>query len=156
MALPGSVRIAAIRTGTAISNDTWELLLRPSADTTPAIHADGADTAFVAAELSILPPIRLGIRCLIYRSGLLGFFLSLCPDAGLIRIRRSVRVQKPANPAPAVSSNNADTTVVTAKPAVFPIRIGFLAVRNVFGSVSHHFEVLLSGNCLLNLLRFRR
>jgi hypothetical protein len=48
------------------SNEKFRLLSRQAADITPAIRANGADTAFIAAELSIFPPWVLGFRNLIF------------------------------------------------------------------------------------------
>ena len=133
------------------------ILSRLAADTTPAIRADGADAAFIAAELSIFPGCILGIsgnlwlrRLLFCERLLLGFFLNgAAAVAGSIWIRGGCCIQKPANPASIIRSNDPDATVITAKPAVFPLRV-------CFERVSLHVEALLSGCCLLNLLRFRQ
>ena len=65
-ALPGNARIAEDKTAMETSSENLRLLSRQAADTTPAVRANGADAAFIVAELSIFPPWVLGFRKLIF------------------------------------------------------------------------------------------
>jgi len=64
--LPGSARIVENKTDMETSSENLRHLASQAANTTSTIRANGADAAFVAAELSIFPPWVLGFRNLIF------------------------------------------------------------------------------------------